>query len=113
RYLRFSPAPLMLSTVSASRAQSAIGALRDTTAATVVPQLPPPSRPILRRICLSPVSGESGARSGHWQAVPRHPGLDPGSRFSAAQSGMPDQVRHDDEGLMLRQKGALDFSGRL
>ena len=57
RYLRFSPALLMLSTVSASRAHSAIGALRDTTEATVVPQLPPPSRPTLRRICLSPVFG--------------------------------------------------------
>src|SRR3546814_19651468 len=56
RYLRFSPAPLMLSTVSASRAQSVIGALRDTTDATVVPQLPPPSSPTLRRISLSPLS---------------------------------------------------------
>src|SRR3546814_5057835 len=46
----------MLSTVSASRAQSVIGALRDTTDATVVPQLPPPSSPTLRRISLSPLS---------------------------------------------------------
>src|SRR3546814_12944634 len=43
-YLRFSPAPLMLSTVSASRAHSVIGASRDTTDATVVTQLPPPSQ---------------------------------------------------------------------
>src|SRR5690606_24617381 len=54
RYLRFSRSRLMPSTVSASRAHRVIGALRDTSDATVVPQLPPPSSPTFRRMCLSP-----------------------------------------------------------
>src|SRR3546814_13795367 len=73
RYLRFSPAPLMLSTVSASRAQSVIGALRDTTAATVVPQLPPPSSPTFNRIALS---RHFGARATDAQVIGKQGALD-------------------------------------
>src|SRR3546814_20566325 len=58
----------MPSTVAASRAHSVIGALRDTTDATVVPQLPPPSSPTLSRISPLPCSGrESGAPEAGWQ----------------------------------------------
>src|SRR3546814_10391221 len=58
----------MPSTVAASRAHSVIGALRDTTDATVVPQLTPPSSPTLSRISPLPCSGrESGAPEAGWQ----------------------------------------------
>eukprot|EP00456_Euglypha_rotunda_P094254 TRINITY_DN99911_c0_g2_i1.p1 TRINITY_DN99911_c0_g2~~TRINITY_DN99911_c0_g2_i1.p1 ORF type:complete len:122 (-),score=18.81 TRINITY_DN99911_c0_g2_i1:10-375(-) len=53
----------MLSTVSASRAHKVIGALRDTTDATVVPQLPPPSSPTFNRMNLSLFFGRVAAQS--------------------------------------------------